>query len=258
MILILVVGYSNWGLSELAVLGGGPAILILFRMLLSIYYDWRLSNSDQVLKKLDQKMEQTISKMKEEVNYQTAESLLQRYGAGRHANELALSKASKSNIPHGFTPNQAENMPAFPPSSGSAGVLSHRPHSGYPNMNPMTGMESPNIPKWYDFILDALLGDDESHPKNRVVLICHKCRLINGRTPAGQTLYDIGEWRCIDCRARNGVEPDHTDNGREGSSVADASTPIVSLTSDSRPQSNDGVHSSDLDIPRSHSHSPHS
>lgn len=63
---------------------------------------------------------------------------------------------------------------------------------------------------WYDRILDALLGEDETQPKNRLVLICSECRLVNGQAPPGvRTIEDIGKWRCGGCRAWNGKEKPH-------------------------------------------------
>jgi hypothetical protein len=60
---------------------------------------------------------------------------------------------------------------------------------------------------WYDRILDALLGEDETQPKNRLAMICSECRLVNGQAPPGtRTIDDIGRWRCGDCGAWNGNE----------------------------------------------------
>ena len=60
-------------------------------------------------------------------------------------------------------------------------------------------------PRWYDRIVDALLGEDESSPKNRIALICDHCRLVNGQAPPGvKTLEDIGKWRCSGCGTMNG------------------------------------------------------
>lgn len=63
---------------------------------------------------------------------------------------------------------------------------------------------------WYDRILDALLGEDETQPKNRLVLICSECRLVNGQAPPGaRTAEDIGKWRCGGCKAWNGKARPH-------------------------------------------------
>lgn len=62
-------------------------------------------------------------------------------------------------------------------------------------------------PKWYDRILDVVLGEDETQAKNRIALICEHCRLVNGQAPPGaRTLEDVGRWRCSGCHEWNGVE----------------------------------------------------
>ncbi|KAG4024903.1 hypothetical protein MFRU_099g00050 [Monilinia fructicola] len=60
---------------------------------------------------------------------------------------------------------------------------------------------------WYDRVLDILLGEDETNPKNRMALICQNCRLVNGQAPPGtKTLADLGKWRCYGCKTLNGVD----------------------------------------------------
>ena len=62
-------------------------------------------------------------------------------------------------------------------------------------------------PKWYDRILDAVLGEDETQARNRIALICQNCRLVNGQAPPGvRTMEELGRWRCSSCQAWNGVE----------------------------------------------------
>jgi hypothetical protein len=66
---------------------------------------------------------------------------------------------------------------------------------------------------WYDRILDALLGEDETQAKNRFVLICSECRLVNGQAPPGaRALEDVGRWRCGGCSAWNGKEKPREDD----------------------------------------------
>lgn len=62
-------------------------------------------------------------------------------------------------------------------------------------------------PKWYDRILDVVLGEDETQARNRIALICSNCKLVNGQAPPGvRTLEEIGRWRCSACHTMNGVE----------------------------------------------------
>ncbi|KAL8994730.1 MAG: hypothetical protein Q9169_005369 [Polycauliona sp. 2 TL-2023] len=61
--------------------------------------------------------------------------------------------------------------------------------------------------RWYDRLMDLVLGEDETLPRNRLALICHQCRLVNGQAPPGvQTLEAMGKWRCSGCNTMNGVE----------------------------------------------------
>ncbi|KDN69907.1 hypothetical protein CSUB01_09295 [Colletotrichum sublineola] len=58
---------------------------------------------------------------------------------------------------------------------------------------------------WYDRIMDLLLGEDETASKNRIVLICKSCRLVNGQAPPGtKALSELGTWKCMGCGATNG------------------------------------------------------
>ncbi|EXJ90295.1 hypothetical protein A1O1_03394 [Capronia coronata CBS 617.96] len=82
----------------------------------------------------------------------------------------------------GFAPN------AFPQAPPPSTAYEHSPH-------------------WYDRILDVLLGEDETAAKNRLVLLCSKCRLVNGQAPPGvKSPEELGRWRCSGCGAWNGVE----------------------------------------------------
>lgn len=157
---------------------------------------------------------------------------------GKGKSEGAPQQGSKSAAPQGgrtgFAPPPTANIPSRQPSSAIA------PQSG-PGPNHPNGLVPPGLPpspdqirpgeefapnaftrpptlrqasqyategpKWYDRILDVVLGDDETQAKNRIVLICQNCKLVNGQAPPGaRTLEDIGKWRCSACHAMNGVE----------------------------------------------------
>ncbi|RMZ31424.1 hypothetical protein D0859_04440 [Hortaea werneckii] len=111
-------------------------------------------------------------------------------------------------------------QPRQSPTSQLAGSMQpqHEPNEEFaPNAYPMQPSRPPPIrqqstqyaegPKWYDRILDVVLGEDETQAKNRIVLICDSCKLVNGQAPPGaRTLEDVGRWRCSACHAWNGVE----------------------------------------------------
>lgn len=63
--------------------------------------------------------------------------------------------------------------------------------------------------RWYDRIMDVLLGDDETRAGNRLALICTHCRLVNGQAPPGtKRIEDVGRWRCSNCKEWNGKAHD--------------------------------------------------
>lgn len=99
-----------------------------------------------------------------------------------------------------FAPNAEFANPAFPPGQeppSSAPFPPRYPHSNAAAAEPET--------HWYDRIFDVLLGEDETAPKNRIVLICQTCRLVNGQAPPGtKALSELGTWKCMSCGALNG------------------------------------------------------
>ncbi|KAI0018044.1 hypothetical protein F4780DRAFT_781747 [Xylariomycetidae sp. FL0641] len=105
--------------------------------------------------------------------------------------------------PQGPPPGPPAPSPS-PPAHPSADFA---PNAGPP---PLTRTYSqyeinPGPPRWYDRILDLMLGEDEMAPKNRIVLICSQCRLVNGQAPPGtRSLSEIGTWKCMSCGAANG------------------------------------------------------
>lgn len=104
----------------------------------------------------------------------------------------ALSSSTLYNQPGG---DLSPDEPGFAPNAFSA-----------PSSQPSA--YAPDQPhKWYDRILDVLLGEDETSAKNRLALICAHCRLVNGQAPPNiRRLEEIGRWRCGSCGAWNGVD----------------------------------------------------
>lgn len=98
------------------------------------------------------------------------------------------------------TPNQNAPGEEFAPNAFSP-TFSRPPPPREPSQYDTQG------PKWYDRIMDVVLGEDETQAKNRIALICQSCRLVNGQAPPGtRTLEEVGKWRCSACHAMNGVE----------------------------------------------------
>jgi len=130
---------------------------------------------------------------------------------GRNAPVVAPSTPQRT--PLDITPALARTMnapgsssltSAIPPMSSPAASAEFAPNafSAPPQYSAV-----PDQPRWYDRLMDVLLGEDETLPKNRMALICKYCRLVNGQAPPGiKRPEDLGKWRCSGCGGWNGED----------------------------------------------------
>ncbi|KAK5656563.1 hypothetical protein OQA88_4542 [Cercophora sp. LCS_1] len=123
----------------------------------------------------------------------------------RHASSAPGTPAPRAQVTFG-TPQlgsrvEDDTSAEFAPNAFDGKMQPQPVH--YPPAPATTSSES----HWYDRILDTLLGEDETAAKNRIVLICSRCRLVNGQAPPGtKSLSELGTWKCIGCGALNGEE----------------------------------------------------
>lgn len=210
------------------------------RKTLAAYYSYRISTVESHLHNLQKQRDKTIGKLKEATKFDTTKQLLDKYGGEpRETNITDSSSKSKgatkprsmsgrtnipppptANIPRG-PPAQLSGMPQLAMSSTADRLMPDMILPASPTRNiPGPGAEfAPNAfisppqysssaqPHWYDRMMDLILGDDETQPKNRLALICRHCKLVNGQAPPGVTsLADVGKWRCGNCKGWNGEE----------------------------------------------------
>ncbi|KAL1888934.1 hypothetical protein Cpir12675_005978 [Ceratocystis pirilliformis] len=216
--------------------------IYLARYTVATYYDFRVDTLETRLKELQAQREKTIQKLKDATKYDSTMELLEKYGGGSKPNkspEKSITSAADPKAKFGgaaAAPKRTNQPP--PPTANinrvtSSGVsIIRNTETSTPSAQIAVSEEfAPNafgdpastqltIPNpvqrtsslqisgeshWYDRILDLLLGEDEKDPKNRIVLMCQKCRLINGQAPPGvKSLEEIGIWKCMSCGASNG------------------------------------------------------
>ena len=192
---------------------------------------------------LQKQRETKINELKKATKYDSTQELLQKYGAAPKQTPAKAQQGTKRKIaspqeqpqrtglpppptanivrPGGIIPNtpprpnvpEIPRSPQYPHSLTTSPVNISPEEPGFaPNAFSSSGIPPPKSSydkpsNWYDRILDVILGDDETLAKNRLALICAKCRLVNGQAPPGvQTLEQVGVWRCSSCGAANGVE----------------------------------------------------
>jgi hypothetical protein len=117
-----------------------------------------------------------------------------------------LLAQQKAGIPPPF--GQAQQLPRGPQpplQSRSPQPLQIQGQTQPPSQQHLQPEEA-TAPKWYDRILDVVLGEDEMSAKSRFALICKNCRMVNGLAPPGtRSLDEMEEWGCARCGIMNGV-----------------------------------------------------
>ncbi|KAH1488418.1 hypothetical protein LV164_008110 [Aspergillus fumigatus] len=248
IILALVLGWQNWGMTEYAAIIGGPVLIYVVRAVASKFFDYRINKTQRHLEDLQKQRDETIEKLKVATKYNSTQQLLEKYGAespkpsrpkGGDEKRKTDAKRKQPSTPQqpvmrtGLPPPPTANIrrptpaqspvsspgqPQSPPSY----LIQEQPQlqNLHPPVPPALDDEPgfapnafPSAPQyvehshWYDRLLDVLLGEDETQPKNRMALICATCRLVNGQAPPGvKTLEELGRWRCGSCGAWNGEE----------------------------------------------------
>ncbi|KIX02424.1 uncharacterized protein Z518_08365 [Rhinocladiella mackenziei CBS 650.93] len=258
LVIVLVLGPQNWSLYHYAGLIGAPAMIYVVRILLTAFFDWRISRQQSYVDHLQKQRENKIADLKRATKYDSTQELLQKYGGAppaktpstqpqqgtkRKINRPAedqppqrtgIAPPPTANIPGRNLPSPSPLTPHVEASSMSPvrgrsplmeSMMAQNPTdmtpdspgfapNAFPSMPPLppsppppSSMAYDHTPHWYDRILDVLLGEDETAAKNRLVLLCSNCRLVNGQAPPGvKTLEELGRWRCSGCGAWNGVE----------------------------------------------------
>ncbi|EXJ80734.1 hypothetical protein A1O3_07018 [Capronia epimyces CBS 606.96] len=241
LVIVLVLGPQNWSLYHYSGLIGAPVLIYAIRSLVTAFFDWRISRQQSYLDHLQKQREQKITELKKATKYDSTQELLQKYGGAPPAKTPSKQPQGgkrRINPPEkppaqrtGIAPPPTANIPGrnLPPGNSTPLSPAHgrapltapmivqsptdmRPESpGFaPNAFPQPPPPSTaydHTPHWYDRILDVLLGEDETAAKNRLVLLCSRCHLVNGQAPPGvKTLEELGRWRCSSCGAWNGVE----------------------------------------------------
>lgn len=183
----------------------------------------------------------TIDKLKAATKYNSTQELLEKYGgvppkttpkpkkegstvktprSQKQPQRTGMGPPATANIPRA---NQTPSQPStpqplartppphnYPPPAApvaQAGPAEFAPNAFSAPPQYANYVDSSGEGRWYDRVLDLLLGEDETLPKNRMVLICRHCRLVNGQAPPGTNrLQDLGRWRCFGCGGWNGDE----------------------------------------------------
>jgi len=221
---------------EYTALASSPVVIYVIRAAITAYYDYRTDTLTTRLEEQQAERTKTIEKLKAATKYDSTQVLLEKYGGATpkpkkpsapKPPKAATKQSGRVSIgPPPPTANigRPEHIPSQPSTPQPQSIMRPPPPQMIPSPAPQPSAEfAPNAfsappqyaqpgdvnsgGNWYDRILDLLMGEDETSPKNRVALICQNCRLVNGQAPAGtRTLAELGKWRCFGCGSMNGEE----------------------------------------------------
>jgi len=220
--------------------------LYVVRYILTSWYNYRISNASDSLESLHKERDSTIEKLKLATKYNSTQQLLEKYGGAKPASKpkqadskpqspknqsrrtsdrTSIAPPPTANIPRRQSAMNPENHleASHPPQNHDVNDFSLAPPKNRTTPTVVDSAEfAPNAfdsptqfapapistePKWYDRLVNALLGEDETRPDRRLALICTQCRLVNGLAPPGAlTLEEVGKWKCSGCGSWNGVE----------------------------------------------------
>ncbi|KAK6594602.1 hypothetical protein H4I96_10333 [Botrytis cinerea] len=228
VIALLVIGWKDLTVLEYTGLAGSPLIIYLIRSGITRYYEYRVESIARRLEEQQAERTKTIDKLKAATKYNTTQELLEKYGgappkppAPKRTASVKKTPKNKDAQPHeqAWAHLRQQIYPALTKFRVNLLPLNHLPGPAEFAPNAFSGPsqyaqgqyaqsgEFVAEGHWYDRVLDLLLGEDETHPKNRMALICKNCRLVNGQAPPGtKSLADLGKWRCFGCRTLNGEE----------------------------------------------------
>lgn len=209
------------------------------RLVVNTYFNYRIGKCQQHLDGLNKQRDETISRLKDATKYNSTQELLQKYGGnndtpakqsvpspGRpdvnpqvkhHQARTGIAPPPTANIPTRLQPISASPVandlkPPRSPTSDTDTTADFAPNAFDEPMSallPTTSGRAQPAPQhtWIDRVLDLVMGEDETQPKNRLALICQSCRLVNGQAPPGtRSLDGMGKWRCMACATLNGAE----------------------------------------------------
>lgn len=225
---IVIFGVKDRHWIHLFALIFGPLGIWALRWIIQSWYTWVKNSNQEYIKELEIQHKELIEELKQKTNFYSTQALLDRY-------DTEKSKKDQKETVQG-QPGQRDQ-----PSQGQPGAQSQpsQEQSGSPNLksnqlrtqqsnpelaqsttsgHPPSGLSPSSVlplqpfvlytPRWYDRILDILVGEDEQSPKNRQALICANCFNHNGLAQYGESAQTV-VYICPRCGFKNGLDAKH-------------------------------------------------
>nr|ODN75723.1 hypothetical protein L203_06495 [Cryptococcus depauperatus CBS 7841] len=203
----------------------GPFVIYAFNRLVHLFYTRQRSHEENILRDLLTKQRKQLEEIKKMTNYDSTRKLIERYDdlSSPTSSPVSLDppasphtpqKLSQSSTPShklpikgpGGTPNapghliEASRIPVVKPGNPISPEQAAVMQSQLETVQPV--LPTPEK-KWYDRIVDSILGDDPSQAnQSNFALVCEKCFRHNGLV-GSKYEWERMQWICPRCNHLN-------------------------------------------------------
>lgn len=232
IIMVFAIGWREWNPRRVTGLALGPTLIYGVRYCLNFFYERIIRNQETQLEFLRARQREKIEELKTKTNFYSTQSLLDRYSGSPSSRSLDESRDSPRPSPKQSASDlrnrrrsNFRNDPSTPENSRaetSAVDIQHQ-RGAAPQVPtafiPPAVQEELHNPRWYDRLLDVIVGEDENRLQNRYALICNKCHMHNGLAPPGEKNVHAVKYICPRCGHLNGER--HEGDNKTSSIKAD-------------------------------------
>ncbi|CEI91215.1 hypothetical protein G6F70_000908 [Rhizopus microsporus] len=189
-----------------------PLGIYYIRRGLIYFYDMKQKKEEANLSVLRKEQKEKIEELKKKTSYYTTQSLIERYDEVSKKKKDEAAKESGQDLRQRKPVSMPVNRP-IPPLQQQQQQQQQQPYPRAPipqqaiqNYSNQQKLTQPNIlqqprvePRWYDKLVDALVGD--AGPETKYALICNHCFAHNGLVL--QEEYDTIQYVCPVCKQFN-------------------------------------------------------
>lgn len=220
-------GYRQRSPVNLSALITIPFGIWAVRWTLTRWYGWLSRTNDESLKALLAQRHEMVEELKQKTNFYSTQALLDRFDPDSKSSKSEKTekngkpgkqgpKSNASAQSSGQKPGQAKQGEA--PAGQAPGLQGPQvplPKGFDPQSARMLkSTQVAYVPKWYDRILDLIVGEDEYSSRQRYALICRNCKAHNGLAQPGEVPEDV-VYICPHCGTLNGHPKEKTQHDKE-------------------------------------------
>lgn len=168
-------GGHRWDLTTIMRLVGLAVALVGLYVALKCWFEFKINRRVRWGDQLKERHAELLAQLKEKTNFDKTRDLLVRYGDGE---DIKLMEQEMEEVRAKKEKYKAMLAEADSKGDAKAQIMADLKNEA-------------RSPGYYQMMIDALLGDDETSPDHRYALICSDCGQHNGLAPPGKRAEEI-------------------------------------------------------------------